>query len=83
MTKPYPITNVLPPKRLLHPPKEMFNIYRKISAGPDPDPGFVSLLGFYMTSQRARATPAPVTFTGMPGHDARIRATFAGIRRQS
>jgi 5-carboxyvanillate decarboxylase len=36
-------------------PKEMFDIYRKILAGPDPDPGFVSLLGFYMTSQSDRA----------------------------
>ncbi|RXZ36468.1 amidohydrolase [Oxalobacteraceae bacterium CAVE-383] len=36
-------------------PKEMFDIYRKILAGPDPDPGFVSLLGFYMSSQSERA----------------------------
>ncbi len=36
-------------------PKEMFDIYRKILAGPDPDPGFVSLLGFYMTSKSDRA----------------------------
>jgi 5-carboxyvanillate decarboxylase len=36
-------------------PKEMFDIYRKILAGPDPDPGFVSLLGFYMSSQSDRA----------------------------
>ncbi|MDB5727532.1 MAG: amidohydrolase family protein, partial [Noviherbaspirillum sp.] len=36
-------------------PKEMFDIYRKILNGPDPDPGFVSLLGFYMTSQSDRA----------------------------
>ncbi|MDB5727035.1 MAG: amidohydrolase family protein [Noviherbaspirillum sp.] len=36
-------------------PKEMFDIYRKILSGPDPDPGFVSLLGFYMTSQSDRA----------------------------
>ncbi|HEY4319435.1 MAG TPA: amidohydrolase family protein, partial [Herbaspirillum sp.] len=36
-------------------PKEMFDIYRKILAGPNPDPGFVSLLGFYMTSQSERA----------------------------
>jgi 5-carboxyvanillate decarboxylase len=36
-------------------PKEMFDIYRKILAGSDPDPGFVSLLGFYMTSQSDRA----------------------------
>ncbi|HEY9281583.1 MAG TPA: amidohydrolase family protein [Eoetvoesiella sp.] len=36
-------------------PKEMFDIYRKILAGPDPDPGFVSLLGFYMSSKSERA----------------------------
>ena len=36
-------------------PKEMFDIYRKILAGSDPDPGFVSLLGFYMNSQSERA----------------------------
>jgi 5-carboxyvanillate decarboxylase len=36
-------------------PKEMFDIYRKILAGPNPDPGFVSLLGFYMSSQSDRA----------------------------
>jgi 2,3-dihydroxybenzoate decarboxylase len=36
-------------------PKEMFDIYRRILAGPDPDPGFVSLLGFYMSSQSDRA----------------------------
>jgi 5-carboxyvanillate decarboxylase len=36
-------------------PKEMFDIYRKILAGSDPDPGFVSLLGFYMSSQSDRA----------------------------
>jgi 2,3-dihydroxybenzoate decarboxylase len=36
-------------------PLEMFDIYRKILAGSNPDPGFVSLLGFYMTSQSERA----------------------------
>ena len=36
-------------------PKELFNMYRKILQGPDPDPGFVSLFGFYMTSPSARA----------------------------
>lgn len=36
-------------------PKEIFDIYRKILAGSDPDPGFVSLLGFYMSSQSDRA----------------------------
>jgi len=36
-------------------PAEMLDIYRRILAGPDPDPGFVSLLGFYLSSQSARA----------------------------
>lgn len=36
-------------------PPEMLAIYRKILDGSDPDPGFVSLLGFYMSSQSARA----------------------------
>ncbi|MDB5916136.1 MAG: amidohydrolase family protein [Massilia sp.] len=36
-------------------PAEMLSIYRKILDGPNPDPGFVSLLGFYMTSQSERA----------------------------
>jgi 2,3-dihydroxybenzoate decarboxylase len=33
----------------------MLEMYRKILQGPDPDPGFVSLMGFYMSSQSARA----------------------------
>ncbi|MFL9934223.1 amidohydrolase family protein [Paraburkholderia sp. RL18-103-BIB-C] len=36
-------------------PAEMLEMYRKILQGPDPDPGFVSLMGFYMSSQSARA----------------------------
>ena len=36
-------------------PSELFDIYRKILAGPNPDPGFVSLMGFYMSSDSARA----------------------------
>lgn len=36
-------------------PPEMLKIWRKILEGPDPDPGFVSLIGFYMSSQSARA----------------------------
>jgi 2,3-dihydroxybenzoate decarboxylase len=36
-------------------PAEMLRIYRKILDGPNPDPGFVSLLGFYMSSQSERA----------------------------
>ena len=35
-------------------PAEMLEMYKKILAGPDPDPGFVSLMGFYMSSQAAR-----------------------------
>lgn len=36
-------------------PAEMLDMYRKILQGPDPDPGFVSLMGFYMSSPSARA----------------------------
>jgi 5-carboxyvanillate decarboxylase len=36
-------------------PPEMMTIYRKILDGSNPDPGFVSLLGFYMSSQSGRA----------------------------
>lgn len=36
-------------------PKEMNQIWKKILEGPDPDPGFVSLIGFYMSSPSARA----------------------------
>ena len=36
-------------------PAEMLRMYRKILDGPNPDPGFVSLLGFYMSSQSERA----------------------------
>jgi len=35
-------------------PAEMIRIWKKILAGPDPDPGFASLMGFYMTSQADR-----------------------------
>jgi len=36
-------------------PAEMLRIYRQILDSPHPDPGFVSLLGFYMSSQSERA----------------------------
>ncbi|WP_233828728.1 amidohydrolase family protein [Paraburkholderia sp. ZP32-5] len=36
-------------------PPEMLKIWRKILDGADPDPGFVSLIGFYMSSPSARA----------------------------
>lgn len=35
-------------------PTEMYDIWRKVLAQPNPDPGFVSLIGFYMSSQAAR-----------------------------
>jgi 5-carboxyvanillate decarboxylase len=35
-------------------PKEMFRIWQGVLDGPDPDPGFVSLIGFYMASQAER-----------------------------
>jgi 5-carboxyvanillate decarboxylase len=36
-------------------PAEMIRIWKKILDGPDPDPGFVSLIGFYMSSESIRA----------------------------
>jgi 5-carboxyvanillate decarboxylase len=36
-------------------PPELLKIYRKILEKGDADPGFVSLIGFYMSSQSARA----------------------------
>ena len=36
-------------------PPEMIDIYRRILDGPDPDPGFKGLMGFYMSSPSARA----------------------------
>lgn len=35
-------------------PQEMTRIWKRILDGPDPDPGFVSLIGFYMSSQAER-----------------------------
>lgn len=35
-------------------PSEMFRLWQDVLDGPDPDPGFVSLIGFYMSSQAAR-----------------------------
>jgi 5-carboxyvanillate decarboxylase len=36
-------------------PPEMIDFYRRILAGPDVDPGFQGLMGFYMSSPSARA----------------------------
>jgi 2,3-dihydroxybenzoate decarboxylase len=35
-------------------PGEMIGLWKQVLDGPDPDPGFVSLIGFYMTSQAER-----------------------------
>jgi len=37
-------------------PREMMPMYDEILDGPDPDPGFLSLMGFYMRSPSERAT---------------------------
>lgn len=37
-------------------PPEMLDIYRKILAKDDVDPGFKGLMGFYMSSPSVRAT---------------------------
>jgi 2,3-dihydroxybenzoate decarboxylase len=36
-------------------PPEMMTLYREVLDGPDPDPGFLSLMGFYMRSKSERA----------------------------
>lgn len=35
-------------------PSEMIGHWKKVLDGPNPDPGFVSLIGFYMSSQAER-----------------------------
>jgi 5-carboxyvanillate decarboxylase len=35
-------------------PAELLKIWKTLLEGPNPDPGFVSLIGFYMTSRAAR-----------------------------
>jgi 5-carboxyvanillate decarboxylase len=62
-------------------PAEMLNIWRKILAGPDPDPGFVSLIGFYMSSQSERARYIMTCLTDLD--ELRLRhMDAAGIDRQ-
>ncbi|SNT38279.1 2,3-dihydroxybenzoate decarboxylase [Noviherbaspirillum humi] len=62
-------------------PKEMFDIYRKILAGPDPDPGFVSLMGFYMSSPSERARHIMNCLTDL-GDQRLAHMDEAGIDRQ-
>lgn len=37
-------------------PPEMFDLYAEVLDGPDPDPGFLSLMGYYMRHRSERAT---------------------------
>ncbi|GAB2922130.1 amidohydrolase family protein [Paraburkholderia jirisanensis] len=62
-------------------PPEMLKIYRQILDGPDPDPGFVSLLGFYMSSPSARARHIIECLTDL-GEQRLRHMDEAGIDRQ-
>jgi len=62
-------------------PAELMTIYKKILAGNDPDPGFVSLMGFYMSSPSARARHIMECLTDL-GEKRLQHMDEAGIDRQ-
>ena len=62
-------------------PAELLTIYKKILAGNDPDPGFVSLMGFYMSSPSARARHIIECLTDL-GEKRLQHMDEAGIDRQ-
>jgi len=62
-------------------PAEMLKIWKEILAGPDPDPGFVSLIGFYMSSQSARPRHIMSCLTDL-GAQRLAHMDEAGIDRQ-
>ncbi|RKE38621.1 2,3-dihydroxybenzoate decarboxylase [Paraburkholderia sp. BL23I1N1] len=62
-------------------PAEMLQIWRKILEGADPDPGFVSLIGFYMSSKSARARHIIECLTDL-GEQRLHHMDEAGIDRQ-
>ncbi|MQR00201.1 amidohydrolase family protein [Glaciimonas soli] len=62
-------------------PAELLTIYKKILAGNDPDPGFVSLMGFYMNSPSARARHIIECLTDL-GQKRLQHMDEAGIDRQ-
>ncbi|MGC1303997.1 MAG: amidohydrolase family protein [Caulobacteraceae bacterium] len=62
-------------------PAEMIRIWKAVLDGPDPDPGFVSLIGFYMTSQAERPRHIMACLTDLG--EMRLRhMDEAGIDRQ-
>jgi 2,3-dihydroxybenzoate decarboxylase len=62
-------------------PSEMIGHWKAVLDGPDPDPGFVSLIGFYMTSQAERPKHIMRCLTDLG--DQRIRhMDEAGLDRQ-
>jgi 2,3-dihydroxybenzoate decarboxylase len=62
-------------------PREMYRIWKAILDGPAPDPGFVSLIGFYMSSQADRPKHIMNCLTDLG--DMRLRhMDEAGIDRQ-
>lgn len=62
-------------------PAEMLEIYKKILQGPNPDPGFVSLMGFYMSSPSERARHIIECLTDL-GEKRLRHMDEAGIDRQ-
>jgi 2,3-dihydroxybenzoate decarboxylase len=62
-------------------PAEMLEIYKKILQGPNPDPGFVSLMGFYMSSPSDRARHIIECLTDL-GEQRLRHMDEAGIDRQ-
>lgn len=62
-------------------PQEMIKIWKDILDGPDPDPGFVSLIGFYMTSQAERPQHIMKCLTDL-GEQRLAHMEEAGLDRQ-
>lgn len=62
-------------------PAEMLKLWKDVLDGPDPDPGFVSLIGFYMSSPSARARHIMECLTDL-GEKRLQHMDEAGIDRQ-
>ncbi len=62
-------------------PRELFGMYRHLLTLPDPDPGFKSLFGFYMTSPSARAQHIMNCLSDL-GEQRLAHMDEAGISRQ-
>jgi 2,3-dihydroxybenzoate decarboxylase len=62
-------------------PADMLKLWKQVLDGNDPDPGFVSLIGFYMSSQSARARHIMECLTDL-GEQRLRHMDEAGIDRQ-